>query len=65
MEKQSLNTFYLITCLSLFNLEHNAVLFFQDAALMPACKDVYHPVNQSDLANIPVLWILLPIKTLH
>lgn len=36
MEKQSLDTFYLITCLNLLNLEHSAVLFFQDVDLMPA-----------------------------
>lgn len=65
MGKQSLDTFYLITCLNLFNLEHNAVLFFQDADLMPAYKDVYHPAGQSDLANIPVLLMYLCTENLH
>lgn len=32
VEKQSLDTFYLITCLNLLNLEHNAVLF------LPGCR---------------------------
>lgn len=32
MEKQSLDTFYLITCLNLLNLEHSAVLF------LPGCR---------------------------